>query len=74
MNLNLLLLKQIKGYRKIYYHLIECVEAQNKKVLFCLNDGECLEVLDTFVHCSNELTTNDAFYKSSKLLSSYACY
>lgn len=39
------------------------VEAQNKKVLFCLNDGECLEVLDTFVHCSNELTTNDAFYK-----------
>ena len=51
------------GYRKIYYHLIECVEAQNKKVLFCLNDGECLEVLDTFVHCSNELTSNDAFYK-----------
>ena len=43
--------------------MIECVEAQNKKVLFCLNDGECLEVLDTFVHCSNELTTNDAFYK-----------
>ena len=62
MNLNLLLLTD-KGYRKIYYHLIECVEAQNKKVLFCLNDGECLEVLDTFVHCSNELTSNDAFYK-----------
>lgn len=58
-----IIVKTDKGYRKIYYHLIECVEAQNKKVLFCLNDGECLEVLDTFVHCSNELTTNDAFYK-----------
>ena len=58
-----IIVKTDKGYRKIYYPLIECVEAQNKKVLFCLNDGECLEVLDTFVHCSNELTTNDAFYK-----------
>ena len=58
-----IIVKTDKGYRKIYYHLIECVEAQNKKVLFCLNDGECLEVLDTFVLCSNELTTNDAFYK-----------
>lgn len=58
-----IIVKTDKGYRKIYYHLIECVEAQNKKVLFCLNDGECLEVLDTFVHCSNELTSNDAFYK-----------
>ena len=56
-----IIVKTDKGYRKIYYHLIECVEAQNKKVLFCLNDGECLEVLDTFVHCSNELTSNDAF-------------
>lgn len=42
-----IIVKTDKGYRKIYYHLIECVEAQNKKVLFCLNDGECLEVLDT---------------------------
>ena len=29
-----IIVKTDKGYRKIYYHLIECVEAQNKKVLF----------------------------------------
>lgn len=39
MNLESIIVKTDKGYRKIYYHLIECVEAQNKKVLFCLNDN-----------------------------------
>ena len=46
-----------------HYEPESIIVKTDKEVLFCLNDGECLEVLDTFVHCSNELTTNDAFYK-----------
>lgn len=55
--------KTLSGFQKIYYHQIEGIEAQNKKVLFYLEHGECIEVLDTFVHCSNVLLADDNFYK-----------
>lgn len=59
------------GFQKIYYHQIECIEAQNKRVLFYLEHGKCIEVLDTFVHCSKELLLNDGFYKCHR---SYLVY
>lgn len=66
-----IIVKTEAGFQKIYYHQIECIEAQNKKVLFYLEHGKCIEVLDTFVHCSKELLLNDGFYKCHR---SYLVY
>lgn len=59
------------GFQKIYYHQIECIEAQNKKVFFYLSNGNYIEVIDTFIHCSKELLLNDGFYKCHR---SYLIY
>ena len=66
-----IIVKTDEGFQKIYYHTIECIEAQNKKVLFYLNNGYCIEVLDTFIHCSERLLLNDGFYKCHR---SYLVY
>ena len=66
-----IIVKTNHGYQKIYYHTIEYIEAQNKKVLFYLNNNTCIEVLDTFVHCSKELLSNNGFYQCHR---SYLVY
>ena len=66
-----IIVKTEAGFQKVYYHQIECIEAQNKKVLFYLENNRRIDVLDTFVHCSKELLLNDGFYKCHR---SYLVY
>ena len=42
---------------------IECVEAQNKKVVFYLQHGRHLEVQDALSNCAAALTLENGFFK-----------
>ena len=44
------------GYHKIYLHDIECLEAQNKKVIFHLTGGDARDALGTFSNYAEDLT------------------
>lgn len=58
-----IIIKTIRGYHKIYLHDIECLEAQNKKVIFHLIDGHCREALGTFSNYAESLTMENGFFK-----------
>jgi len=58
-----LTLKTAGGYRKIYHHDIEYLEAQNKRVLFYLAHGESLEVLQPLHTFETELPDSKGFFK-----------
>ena len=51
------------GYHKIYLHDIECLEAQNKKVIFHLTGGEARDALGTFSNYAEALTMENGFFK-----------
>lgn len=56
-------LKTAGGYQKIYLHDIEYLEAQNKRVLFYLVDGDSLEVLQSLHSFEKELPDSTGFFK-----------
>lgn len=58
-----LTLKTAGGYKKVYLHDMEYLEAQNKKVLFYLSSGTCLEVLQPLHVFETELTDHKGFFK-----------
>lgn len=58
-----LTLKTPGGYRRIYLHDIEYLEAQNKKVLFHLSNSECLEVFQPLHTFEKELPDTKGFFK-----------
>lgn len=51
------------GYQNIYIRTIECVEAQNKRVVFTLTDGSHRESADTLSHYGQRLTCEKGFFK-----------
>lgn len=51
------------GYHKIYLHDIECLEAQNKKIIFHLTGGEARDALGTFSNYAEDLTMENGFFK-----------
>lgn len=64
-------LHTVSGYQNIYLHQIECVEAQNKKVVFTLSDGSTREALETLSCYEGILTCNKGFFKCHR---SYLVY
>lgn len=66
-----IVVKTLHGYQKIYLHTIECLEAQNKKVIFFLRDGSSCEVLETFSNYVDKLTLEKGFFKCHR---SYIVY
>ena len=66
-----LLLKTTMGYQKQYFHDIEYIEAQNKRVLFHLQSGQILEVPEPLNHFEQQLLYTDGFFKCHR---SYLVY
>lgn len=66
-----LLLKTTLGYQKQYFHDIEYIEAQNKRVLFHLQSGQILEVPEPLNHFEQQLLNTDGFFKCHR---SYLVY
>lgn len=66
-----LILKTASGYQKIYFHEIECIEAQNKKVLFHLRSGNTITSVDPFHFFEHQLAGKDGFFKCHR---SYLVY
>ena len=66
-----LILKTNFGYQKQYFHDIEYVEAQNKRVLFHLCSGQTLEVSEPLNHFEQVLLNTDGFFKCHR---SYLVY
>ena len=66
-----MILKTSFGYKKLYFHNIECVEAQNKKVVFHLNDGTSVEAAEPLYHFENKMTIENGFFKCHR---SYLVY
>lgn len=66
-----LLLKTTMGYQKQYFHDIEYIEAQNKRVLFHLQSGQILEVPEPLNHFEQQLLNTDGFFKCHR---SYLVY
>lgn len=58
-----IVLKTAFGYQKLYFCEIECVEAQNKKVVFYLRTGEAVEALTSLHLLEDKLTESDGFFK-----------
>ena len=58
-----LLIRTISGYQKIYLHNIECVEAQSRKVIFYLTEGNTTEAFGTFSGYAESMTQDKGFYK-----------
>lgn len=58
-----LLLKSIHGYHKIYLHVIEYIEAQNKRVVFFLKSGQSLMITEPLYSFENKLLAKDGFFK-----------
>lgn len=59
------------GYQNILTHTIECIEAQNKKVIFTLSDGTSNNALDTLSFYEKILTYEKGFFKCHR---SYIVY
>lgn len=59
------------GYQNIYLYQIECVEAQNKKVVFTFSDGIVLETLGTLSSYEEILNCEKGFFKCHR---SYLVY
>ena len=51
------------GYQKVYFKDIEYVEAQNKKALFYIKNGDIIESLDPLLSFSSAFTDRDGFFK-----------
>ncbi len=66
-----LILKTSFGYQKLYFHNIEYIEAQNKKVIFYLSDGNSVESAEPLYHFENRMTIESGFFKCHR---SYLVY
>ena len=66
-----LILKTAFGYQKQYFHDIEYIEAQNKRVLFHLCSGQILEISEPLNHFEQQLLDTDGFFKCHR---SYLVY
>ena len=58
-----IVVRTLFGFQKISLQSIECVEAQNKKVVFYLQHGRHLEVQDALSNCAAALTLENGFFK-----------
>ena len=66
-----LVLRTSYGYQKLYFHDMEYVEAQNKKVIFYLRSWKSVEVAEALNSFENRLLGNDGFFKCHR---SYLVY
>ena len=66
-----LVIKTISGYQKIYLQNIDCIEAQNKKVVFREINGNSVESFNTFGSFAETLTLEKGFFKCHR---SYIVY
>ncbi len=66
-----LVLKTSSGYQKLYVHDIECIEAQNKKVVFSLRTGREIEVAESLRFFEDQFAGNNSFFKCHR---SYLVY
>ena len=66
-----MVLKTSFGYQKLYFHNIEYIEAQNKKVIFYLSDGSSMQAAEPLYHFENRLTRENGFFKCHR---SYLVY
>ncbi len=64
-------LKTTFGYQKIFFHDIEYLEAQNKKVIFYLRTGKTVRAVDPLYMLENRFTVSDGFFKCHR---SYLVY
>ncbi|MGN0389319.1 MAG: LytR/AlgR family response regulator transcription factor, partial [Wujia sp.] len=68
---NSITIRTASGYQNIYLHQIECVEAQNKKVVFSLSDGSVRETSGTLSSYEEILNCGKGFFKCHR---SYLVY
>ena len=66
-----IVLKTAFGYQKLYFHDIEYLEAQNKKVIFYLRTGKTVEAVESLHSLEERLSINDGFFKCHR---SYLVY
>lgn len=66
-----MILKTSFGYQKLYFHNIEYVEAQNKKVIFYLSDGTSVEAAEPLYRFESRLMVENGFFKCHR---SYLVY
>lgn len=66
-----IILRTSLGYQSIHTHNVECLEAQNKKVVFTLSDGSRRDSLDTLSYYAQKLTCEKGFFKCHR---SYIVY
>jgi DNA-binding LytR/AlgR family response regulator len=66
-----LTLKTVGGYQKIYFHDIECIEAQNKRVFFFLKSSKVVEVIQPLYTFETGLSDSKGFFKCHR---SYLVY
>lgn len=59
------------GYQNIYLHNIECLEAQNKKIIFTLSNGQKVETISTLSCYEKLLSLEKGFFKCHR---SYIVY
>lgn len=64
-------IRTVSGYQNMYLHQIECVEAQNKKVVFTLSDGSAREKPGTLSSYEEILNCEKGFFKCHR---SYLVY
>ena len=66
-----IVLKTAFGYQKLYFHDIEYLEAQNKRVVFFLRTGKTVEAAQPLHFLEDKITENDGFFKCHR---SYLVY
>ena len=66
-----IVLKTAFGYQKLYFHDIEYLEAQNKRVVFYLRTGKTVEAAESLHSLEERLSINDGFFKCHR---SYLVY
>lgn len=57
-----LILKTEFGYQKIYYREIEYIEAQNKIIVFYMQNGKCIETTETLRSFESRLNDREGFF------------
>ena len=66
-----IVMKTAFGYQKLYFHDIEYLEAQNKRVIFYLRTGKTVEAAESLHSLEGRLCINDGFFKCHR---SYLVY
>ena len=66
-----IVMKTAFGYQKLYFHDIEYLEAQNKRVVFYLGTGKTVEAAESLHSLEGRLCINDGFFKCHR---SYLVY